>query len=474
MPFQEGTLSVRYLGVPLISSRLVYNDCRVLIERMEKKIVNWVSKALSFAGRLQLINSVLSSMHIYWASVFIMPARVISDLEKKIRRFLWNAGSEGRIRAKVAWKHVCLPKQEGGLGIRSIADVNKSLMAKHIWSILTKRDSIWVKWIHDCKLRGRNFWEVPCRGSMSWGWRKILSIRNIIRPHVWSSIKSGTQTNIWSDMWCASSPLISFISPRNIANVGFPLRSTVVDMIDQEGNWRWPQAWLDLFPVLITIAVPTIVSNGEDTLVWKDVEGKTQDFQSACVWNTIRNREEQVLWVDMVWYTQCIPRHSFHLWLAFRNKLKTQDRLTIWEAGSHTNWNLMCCPLCNHDRDTRDHLFFRCPFAEKTWNEVKKLVTLGNVDDSWSSVVSWVEQHAKSKNVDHIVCKLLIAASAYYIWQERNNRLFKNNKRTAEQVAEVIKSSVRLKLMGFRFRLASAKQRIFKRWKIEDNGADPG
>ena len=73
-----------------------------------------MTKTLSFAGRLQLINSVLSSLHIYWASVFIIPTRVINELEKRIRRFLWNAGSEGKIRAKVAWKDVCLPKEEGG------------------------------------------------------------------------------------------------------------------------------------------------------------------------------------------------------------------------------------------------------------------------------------------------------------------------------------------------------------------------
>ncbi|KAJ0852392.1 putative reverse transcriptase zinc-binding domain-containing protein [Helianthus annuus] len=334
MPYQEDVLPVRYLGVPLISSRLLYKDCMILIERMDKKIVNWATKALSFAGRLQLINSVLSSMHIYWASVFIIPARVINELEKRIRRFLWNAGSDGRIRAKVAWNEVCLPKNERGLGIRSISDVNKSLMANHIWSIIMKRDSIWVRWIHDYKLKGQNFWDIPCRGSMSWGWRKILSIRHIIRPHIWSSIQSGSQTNVWSDMWCSLSPISSFISPRAIANAGFSLQSTVADVIDQNGNWKWPQAWLDLFPVLFTISAPTIVHNSIDRLVWKELDGKTGEFQSAQVWNTIRNRENQVMWSNMVWFSQCIPRHSFHLWLAFRNKLKTQDRLTAWEAGS--------------------------------------------------------------------------------------------------------------------------------------------
>ncbi|KAK1407858.1 hypothetical protein QVD17_39485 [Tagetes erecta] len=114
MPFVEGSLPVKYLGVPLISSRLLYKDCKILVEKLEGKILNWRNRMLSFVGRLQLILSVLSSMHIYWASVFILPARVILDLEAKMRGFLWSQGTSIS-RAKVSWKSVCLPKTEGGL-----------------------------------------------------------------------------------------------------------------------------------------------------------------------------------------------------------------------------------------------------------------------------------------------------------------------------------------------------------------------
>ncbi|GJR59889.1 uncharacterized protein Tco_1502051 [Tanacetum coccineum] len=81
VPFAEGTLPVRYLGVPLISSRLLYHDCKVLVEKLESRVNDWRNKFLSLAGRMQLVRSVLSSMHIYWASVFILPVRIISDLE---------------------------------------------------------------------------------------------------------------------------------------------------------------------------------------------------------------------------------------------------------------------------------------------------------------------------------------------------------------------------------------------------------
>ncbi|GJW99594.1 putative reverse transcriptase domain-containing protein, partial [Tanacetum coccineum] len=54
MPFQIDTLSVKYLCVPLISSRLLYKDRKIHVERVRKRIGDWKNKWLSFAGRLHL------------------------------------------------------------------------------------------------------------------------------------------------------------------------------------------------------------------------------------------------------------------------------------------------------------------------------------------------------------------------------------------------------------------------------------
>ncbi|KAK1441321.1 hypothetical protein QVD17_07168 [Tagetes erecta] len=90
---------------------------------MEGRITNWKNKMLSFAGRLQLIGSVLSALYIYWASVFILPKRVIAELEAKMRGFLWSQGSGAKGKAKVSWISVCLPKTEGGCPIVSFGNV---------------------------------------------------------------------------------------------------------------------------------------------------------------------------------------------------------------------------------------------------------------------------------------------------------------------------------------------------------------
>ncbi|GJS24789.1 hypothetical protein Tco_0453421 [Tanacetum coccineum] len=115
LPFEEGRLPVKYLGVPLVSSRLVFRDCKELVDRIRSRINDWKNKSLSAAGRLQLVRSVLGSMHVYWASVFILPSRILLDIEQLMRGFLWCHGEMKKGRAKFAWEVVYLLKNEGGL-----------------------------------------------------------------------------------------------------------------------------------------------------------------------------------------------------------------------------------------------------------------------------------------------------------------------------------------------------------------------
>ncbi|GJR97289.1 hypothetical protein Tco_0269463 [Tanacetum coccineum] len=241
------------------------------------RVNDWRNKFLSLAGRLQLIRSVLSSMHIYWASVFILPSRIVHDLEQLMHGFLWCQGEMKKGKAKVAWDSVCMPKHEGGLGIRRIEDFNIALMATHIWSIFTHRESLWVKWVHTYKLKGRSFWDVPCRGDASWGWRKLLQIRSTIRPFIWHKINNGKSTSVWFDRWTDVCPLKDLLSNRDIVRSGFSLENSVSNLIS-DGVWRWPLDWLSRFPFLAQLHVPVLLDDMDDVILWRDRDGVLRPF----------------------------------------------------------------------------------------------------------------------------------------------------------------------------------------------------
>ena len=184
-------------------------------------------------------------MHLYWASVFILPAGIIHEIEQLMCGFLWCQGDMKRGKAKVSWEDVCLPKYEGGLGVRKLETVNIALMTSHIWKLITHKESMCVRWIHAYKLKNRSFWDVSLISNASWGWRKLLQIRNIVRPHIWYKIGNGEKASVWFDTWEARCPLMNHVSYRAISNVGFNRQETVAAMI-YDGSWTWPYSWFGL------------------------------------------------------------------------------------------------------------------------------------------------------------------------------------------------------------------------------------
>ena len=151
--FRLGSLPMKYLGVPLISSKLSHSDCQPLLDKIIARIQSWTSCSLSFPGRLQLISSVLYSIQAYWCTMFIIPKYTCYKIEQIFNGFLWSVKEGNARKAKVGWESLCLPKEEGGLGLRRIKDWNDAKIMKHIWSLFYRKDSIWVALVREVLLR---------------------------------------------------------------------------------------------------------------------------------------------------------------------------------------------------------------------------------------------------------------------------------------------------------------------------------
>jgi hypothetical protein len=86
---KEGDFPFRYLGIPMSPRKLSNGDWRLVEERFQKKLSSWKGKMLSLGGRLDLINSVLSSLPMYMMSFFRIPKGVLDKLDYYRSRFFW-------------------------------------------------------------------------------------------------------------------------------------------------------------------------------------------------------------------------------------------------------------------------------------------------------------------------------------------------------------------------------------------------
>lgn len=68
----------------------------------------------------------------------------------------WSGHYENTKSAKISWSNVCLPKKEGGLGLKRIEEWNKACIARLIWLLSLETDSLWVAWIYQYYFRGKS------------------------------------------------------------------------------------------------------------------------------------------------------------------------------------------------------------------------------------------------------------------------------------------------------------------------------
>ncbi|XP_058765506.1 uncharacterized protein LOC131638998 [Vicia villosa] len=175
--FKEGTLPFRYLGIPLSSKKLSVVNCMVMVEKMTGKVRNWTNSLLSFAGRLQLVKSVLFAITNYWFHCVPLPMKVIQSAEAVCRSFLWSGSDKITRKHPVSWGQTCNPRKVGGLNIIDLKIWRKASLLKMLWNHSGKSDSLWIKWIHCYYVKSLTIMTVPVKASCSWILKTILNQR---------------------------------------------------------------------------------------------------------------------------------------------------------------------------------------------------------------------------------------------------------------------------------------------------------
>ncbi|XP_013608171.1 PREDICTED: uncharacterized protein LOC106314918 [Brassica oleracea var. oleracea] len=180
-PFAKGKFPVRYLGLPLMTKTMTKQDYLPLTEKIRTRISTWTSRFLTYAGRLQLISSEIMSIVNFWAFAYRLPGQCIKEIEQLCSAFLWSGPELKTTGAKVAWKVMCTAKEAGGLGIRSLKEVNKVYGLKLIWRMLSG-NSLWGQWVKLNLTKKKSFWELSNKSQQgSWMWKKILKLPSIAK-----------------------------------------------------------------------------------------------------------------------------------------------------------------------------------------------------------------------------------------------------------------------------------------------------
>ncbi|KAL4308214.1 hypothetical protein GQ457_01G004750 [Hibiscus cannabinus] len=148
------SLPTEYLGLPLGVRHNSIKLWEPILKKLSSKSASWKSQFLSFGGRISLVKSVLSSLPMFFMSLFRMPVAVSKRITCMVSNFLWGGMMDKKQIHWVNWSLLCQSVENGGLGLMDFDLQNRCLLGKWVWRFSAENDSLWKKVIQSKHKRG--------------------------------------------------------------------------------------------------------------------------------------------------------------------------------------------------------------------------------------------------------------------------------------------------------------------------------
>ena len=448
---KKGDLPFIYLGLPIGANIGRLSTWAPIITRMEKKLSSWKANLLSIGGRLTLIKSSLSSLPLYYMSLFPIPKSIIERLIRIQRQFLWSGRAEKKAMPLVAWSTVELPKKLGGLAVGNLLNRNLGLLSKWIWRYLTEPSALWRKVIQGKYKYTANL-TIPSLEAPKTGgpWKQICSALltnqptcNLLKSGMRKRVGNGEKTLFWEESWLESRPL-KFIFPR-LYSITTNKQAKIASMGFWNGtSWWWSLTWkrslrhrdtLERESLQQLLDKVILRPDSEDRNIWapdkngkfsvKSVTYELAKFTSTAHLDSVNN----------IWRGLVPHRIEIFTWIACLEKLNTRAKLAKLNIIPPTE---DLCPLCNECSETVNHLLLHCRFSWKIWTWWCNLW-----DFSWVMPATLIEayknwhHHSKRKFLKKIWMASFFVI-VWSLWKERNGRIFQNIACSDRQIQELI------------------------------------
>lgn len=253
--------------------------------------------------------------------------------------------------------------------------------------------------------------------------------------------------------------LIEVIGERGTHKLGIARNAIIADVIVEQ-QWRFRKTRdISIEQVLTRVKEfpVALVQNVANIVKWKSGEEEFQKSLSAYnTWNMIHTRYETVSWSKVIWFKQGVPRCAFITWLAIKDRLSTWTRMRDWGI-------VHGFPLCGEPEESRDQLFFACPYTYEIWLQVIGSLLRPAPSPDWAEILARILSVAYDIHA-FILLGLAVQVTVYYIWREINERRQAQRSRPVIQLEKIIEKTIMRRLRSTKYYEKKGLEGLMQRW----------
>lgn len=262
-----------------------------------------------------------------------------------------------------------------------------------------------------------DIWNGSIPAKCSWFYRGLYRNALLIRPFLWMNHINLALTSFLNDPWYFEIPINlkpTFLN-MDIDYGDFQINDLLVDI-----HWNLDSLHIVFGNnindnILCQSSVNYEISNH---WVWfPNSKGPKVANKIYSFFNLSKGSADSWDGWGKIWRLKVAPRVKYFIWLLLHNAVQTIEYLYHLNLGPQT-----MCSFCNLLPESAEHLFLNCHKSQQIWNLTCSIIGKHiNLSQGISSGY-WLDQEL-SGNDSYI--QSVIAATIWFIWKARCNRIFK-------------------------------------------------
>ncbi len=262
------------------------------------------------------------------------------------------------------WKVVCRDKNDGGLGVKDLRNLNLALLAKWWWRFFAPVPNLWSPFIRSLYYSRRR----PLKEGVSFKpfsslWRSVLDTRNLFKCGVTYSVGDGRLTSFWSDIWLGEYPLSTHF--HQIYCAVRRQNSRVQDCYGPN-DWKWRKICSGFTPrsqseeILLgdfkTFLSGFHLHDVRDGVRWR--WSKSKAFSVKSMYLFLQDSGVVDIRFDHLWKLKLPLKVKIFVRLVLRRRVLTADLLLKrgWTGDDR-------CVMCLGPMESADHIFVGYSFS---------------------------------------------------------------------------------------------------------------